>query len=217
MERIPSDPFAPYHVSRARWNMTGDASEGSAAAPAGEAEPNGSIVYRSPKQLSSRGIRKTVVVPASVSEVWIAWTTNEGGKTFFAPECNFELRVGGPYEVYFDPSAPKGSRGGDGYHVLSFVPREMLSFTWGAPPTIPTLRDHFDSYVVVRFQSLDENSTRVTLDALGFGVGKDWDEDYEYFVSAWDVVLYRVMKRFRDGPIDWTNRPVPPEGWSADP
>jgi len=180
------------------------------------AERPGSIEYRPPEKMSDRHIRKTVLVQANVSDVWDAWTTSEGGKTFFGDECNFELRVGGPYEVYFDPSAPAGSRGGDGYHILSFVPREMLSFTWGAPPSIPSLRNIFDTYVVVRFQPVGESETRITLDALGFGVGKDWDEDYEYFATAWDVVMYRIMKRFEDGPIDWTQRPGPPDGWTAD-
>ena len=46
-------------------------------------------------------LRKEVVVPASLKEVWDAWTTTEGVKTFFSSEAKIELAIGGSYEIYF--------------------------------------------------------------------------------------------------------------------
>ena len=59
-----------------------------------------------------RAIRKGVIVDAPVSEVWRAWTTEDGAVTFFAPQAHVELAIGGRYEMLFSLSAPPGSQGG---------------------------------------------------------------------------------------------------------
>ena len=71
-------------------------------------------------------IRKEVVVNASVNNVWEVWTTSKGAITFFAPKANIQLSRGGAYEMFFNLKAPKGSQGGEGLKVLSFLPKEML-------------------------------------------------------------------------------------------
>ena len=60
-----------------------------------------------------KSIYVEVTVPANPEEVWNAWTTEEGIKSFFAPECNIELKVGGAYELLFDLEAESGSQGSE--------------------------------------------------------------------------------------------------------
>ena len=43
-----------------------------------------------------RVIEKEVIVPASLAEVWDAWTTVQGVATFLGPKARIELAVGGP-------------------------------------------------------------------------------------------------------------------------
>ncbi len=153
-----------------------------------------------------KSIRGEVAVPAPLKEVWAAWTTEEGARAFFAPECKIELEVGGAYEMYFDPEEEAGKRGGEGLKVLAIDPGRMFSFTWGAPPkfTIRGQRTH----VVVRFGRLSERLTKVTLAHDGWGEGGEWPQVYDYFVSAWlDVVLPRLLYRFTVGPVDWSRPP----------
>lgn len=146
-----------------------------------------------------------VTVNASLSEVWQAWTTPEGARTFFAPECRIELRVDGAYEMYFDPGAAPGSRGGEGLRILALQPEKMLSFNWNAPPELPEVRDQH-THVVVRFYEVDSRHTRVTLIHDGWGEGSQWDQAYAYFERAWfKAVLTRLAYRFAVGPVDWSN------------
>lgn len=149
-----------------------------------------------------RKIQKETVVPAPASDVWQAWTTQEGVTTFFAPKANVELAIGGRYEMLFNPEAPPGSQGGEGLRVLSYLPEEMLSFTWNAPPHLPNVRRE-RTWVVVQFEPRAENKTWVGLTHLGWGEGSEWDQAYAYFTQAWDVVLARLVHRFEVGPIDW--------------
>jgi len=153
--------------------------------------------------MSAKRIDAEVVVPASLKDVWDAWTTTTGVSTFFAPAANIELRPGGAYEMLFRPDGPKGSQGGEGCAVLTYRPMEMLSFTWNAPPEWPEIRKE-RTVVVVQLYDLDKSGTRVTLTHLGFGEGKDWDEVHHYFTEAWPVVLGRLQDRFVKGAIDWT-------------
>lgn len=156
----------------------------------------------------SREISYEVQISAPVSEVWKAWTTKQGAKSFFAPECKIELRVGGAYEMYFDPEASPGKRGGEGLTILAIQEERMLSFTWNAPPTLPSVRGQL-THVTLRFQELQENRTALSLVHDGWGEGGEWDQAFDYFTRAWgEVVLPRLEYRFEHGPIDWQNMPA---------
>ncbi len=152
-----------------------------------------------------RSIYGEVIVNGMLDDVWEAWTTAEGAKTFFASECNVELTVGGPYEMLFDLSAEPGLQGGEGMIILAYQPKQMLSFTWNAPPSLPSVRGQM-THVIVRFAAIDDSQTKVSLRHDGWGDGGEWDQAFEYFTSAWlEVVLPRLQKRFDEGPIDWAN------------
>lgn len=155
-----------------------------------------------------RKIVGQVTVPAGLAEVWAAWTTEAGVKSFFAPDCRIELEPDGPYEIYFNPDAPAGERGGEGLRVLAVQPHKMFSFTWNAPPTLPDVRGQ-RTHVIVRFYEDGAGSTRVTLRHDGWGEGGQWDEAFLYFDGAWNkVVLPRLVYRFENGPVDWANPPA---------
>jgi uncharacterized protein YndB with AHSA1/START domain len=156
---------------------------------------------------TERAVVGEVTVPAGLAEVWAAWTTEEGIKSFFAPSCRIELEPGGPYEIYFNLDAPAGERGGEGVRVLAVQSQKMFSFTWNAPPTLPDVRGQ-RTHVVLRFYEIGPESTRVTLRHDGWGEGGQWDDAYSYFENAWNkVVLPRLAYRFKYGPVDWQNPP----------
>jgi len=151
-------------------------------------------------------ITAEIIVDDFKSKVWEAWTTESGAKTFFAPDCKIDLRPGGAYEMYFDPDAAQGLRGGEGCQILAIQPMEMLSFTWNAPPGMPNVRGQF-THVVVRFEH-DRYGTKVILTHDGWGTGHTWRQAYAYFDAAWKkVVLPRLQYRFCVGLIDWKSPP----------
>lgn len=149
-----------------------------------------------------------IAIPAPVKEVWDVWTTDKGAETFFAPRCKIDLKPGGAYEMLFNLDAPPGEQGGEGMVILSVQPQSMLSFTWNAPPNLPSVRGQ-RTHVMVRFFELDPGNTRVTLRHDGWGESGEWDEAFSYFTSAWgEVVLPRLKYRFENGPVDWSDPPT---------
>jgi hypothetical protein len=83
----------------------------------------------------------------------------------------------------------------------------MLTFTWNNPPNLPGIRWQYTS-VVLRFKSVSEQQTSVSLYQSGWGEGEEWDRAIEYFEKAWKmVVLPHLQHRFKVGPIDWNHPP----------
>lgn len=154
-----------------------------------------------------RTIKLEIVVNAASERVWRAWSTRDGIKSFFAPDCDIDLRVLGKYDIWFAPTAPIGLRGAEGNLVLAIQEGKMLSFTWDAPSTFPNIRKQRTS-VVVRLIPIQQNQTKVVLAQSGWGEGEEWERAHDYFIKAWgDVVLPLLKHSLEVGPIDWKNPP----------
>ncbi len=147
---------------------------------------------------NDRIIEKSRVGPCTLDTVWWKWTTHEGLLTFFGEDNSMELRVGGPFEIYFSKDAPTGLRGSEGCKVLSYLPKQMLSFSWNAPPKFPEIRNgEYHTLVVVTFKAVKGNRTEVTIHHLGWLKGAEWDQVYAYFDKAWVMVLDWLEKSCR--------------------
>ena len=70
------------------------------------------------EQNGEKSIRLEQNVNANIQDVWNAWTTEEGVKSFYAPACNIDLKVGGAYEMLFDLKAEPGLQGGEGLTIM---------------------------------------------------------------------------------------------------
>ena len=140
--------------------------------------------------LGGPGVRSLVletVVAASRRDVWAAWASTDGINSWWSPPgSNIELRVGGPFELYFDADADPGSQGSEGCVYLGYVTNEMISFTWNAPPHLVLRESH--TWVVITFSD-SPTGTDVHLVHTGFGQGDDWDAYMVYFQNAWTYVL----------------------------
>lgn len=144
-----------------------------------------------------------VAVPAPIAEVWKAWTTVEGLRTFFAPGAKVDYRTGGDYEIWFNPYAPAGMRGTDGMQILTMQEPRMLTFTWIAPPTQAAMRRQV-TYVTIRLRAVDAKNTELSLLHGGWGEGPEWDTYYAFSEKTWKNTLAVLGHRFAKGPVDWT-------------
>ena len=142
---------------------------------------------------------------APLHDVWIAFTTKSGAETFFAPKAHIELRLQGPYEIFFNPADER--QGTKGLKILSYAPERMLSMQWNAPPELQAAREA-GMWVVIDFQSLTPTSTSVRISHLGWQEGPGWLEAYPHFVQGWHDLLNRLVRRFDSGPIDWATEPM---------
>jgi uncharacterized protein YndB with AHSA1/START domain len=135
---------------------------------------------------------------AAAGDIWRAWTTDEGIRTWLLDDSRIELRVGGPYEWYFTTDSPQGQRGSEGCQVLAFQPPTNLSFTWNAPPHLAGVREQRTVVLLQLRPAATNDVTRVGLTHVGWGDGSEWDEAFTYFDAAWDRVLEALVTYFAD-------------------
>lgn len=153
-------------------------------------------------------LTKEVSIRAPLDAVWDAWTTEEG-LAFISPESNIELRLDGPYEWFLDGEPDnRGKRGGEGSHVLAFLPQKMLAFSWTFPPDVPELRSADErTQVVVLLDEDGEGRVHVSLYAHGWREGEPWQRGWAYFDRAWGLVLDRMKVHLESAP---PNTPITP-------
>ncbi|MBT9492281.1 MAG: SRPBCC domain-containing protein [Paucibacter sp.] len=165
-------------------------------------------------QAGERAIDKEVIIKATLEQAWASWTTRAGITAFFAPDALIEPQVGGAFQIYMDPGAEAGQKGADEMRFMALQPHKMLSFDWNAPPHLPEVRRQ-RSFVILRFEPVDANHTRVRLHHTGWGDGGEWDKAFNYFDRAWGNVLGNLQQRYELGPKDWTEWLAQLERWRS--
>ncbi|MFN3835106.1 MAG: SRPBCC family protein [Glycocaulis sp.] len=148
-----------------------------------------------------RAVTASVVVELPAAEAWRLWTTPEGIASFFAPAANIELRPQGPFELFFLPDAEPGQRGSEETIILGYQENRMLSVSWALPPYMAEVRPHH-THLLLRFEPLDGDRTRVSLTHSGWGEGEAWDAAHAYFERVWPHVLGSMPAVMTDGTGD---------------
>ena len=134
-----------------------------------------------------RSLAKEATVATDPMTAWTAWTSSEEIDSWWGPPAsNVDLRIGGAFEMLFNIEEEPGRQGGEGCRYLGYVPGEMISFTWNAPPHLVLRRSN--TWVVITFTKVDD-ATHVRLVHTGFLEGDDWDAYMDYFQNAWEFVL----------------------------
>jgi uncharacterized protein YciI/uncharacterized protein YndB with AHSA1/START domain len=154
------------------------------------------------KSRTDRTIELDIVVNAPAADVFDLWISENGVKSFFAPGARIEPRVGGAYEIMFDPqNDPTGEQFGTrGARLLAMERGRRLAFEWRGKPGMDALRrEPLPTWVELIFSPANDDAgkTKVTLRHFGFGQGAEWDEGFEYFgEKAWPHVLRQLQLHF---------------------
>lgn len=151
-----------------------------------------------------RVLRHEAVIDAPVEEVWSAFTTSEGLRSFVAPVATIDFGVGGRWEASYDPRAEIGDPENIVNEVLAYLPGKMLAIrVVRTPPDFPHPDVIRRISTVMRMEPAGPGRTRVVISMVGWRDGPAWDQIYAGFERDNAIVLRRLQERFRTGPIDW--------------
>jgi uncharacterized protein YndB with AHSA1/START domain len=152
-----------------------------------------------------RVIRFETTVNAEFSQVWRAFSTAEGLKTFAAPVIEFELRSGGKAHSNMDPKARLTDDSTIRNEVLSFIPLRMLAIRLKFPASMPQgVREATDVFVVYEIEPVSARRSRVTMSTIGVKTGADWDTFASFWRECSAQTLEALRVRFASGPLDWS-------------
>jgi uncharacterized protein YndB with AHSA1/START domain len=143
-----------------------------------------------------KALKFEVVVPASVDDVWTAFTTKDGMQTWLWRDCAVELRKNGEWTANFGTSTGGGT-------ITSFVLKREIVIAALAPEKFPTVRKERTT-ARFSFEAINPKSTRVSLLQTGWKTGAEWDAAYEYLATGNAQLLGTLYTRFVTGPIDWS-------------
>lgn len=152
-------------------------------------------------------------VPAGVAEVWDAWATSEGFRSWAVPFAHVDFRAGGVIESSYDPGAKAGDRNNIRNEVLAAVPQRVFVIrNVQAPEKTPFDAATFQkTLTAVTLTPLGEKQTRVTVTNSGYQEGAPWDGVYQFFRAGNAWSLQQLRQRFEKGPVDWAKALAPAE------
>jgi len=166
------------------------------AAGATQQAPANNPVTASKIASPEKALRFEVTVPASLDDVWNAFTTKSGLETWLWKEARVEIKPGGDWLVIY----PGGKTGGG--TVISATPKHQLVIAALAPEQFPTVRKA-RTRATFDFTAVSPKATSVVLTQTGWQQGDEWDNAYEYLSGGNAQLLNQLYKRFVSGPLSW--------------
>lgn len=155
----------------------------------------------------SRVLRHEVVIAASPAEVFAAFTTEDGWRSWATPFVKFtpaQLTADGEIESAYKLDATPGEDTNIRQRILAFIPNRMLAFrVVQAPKGFPHPKEILRIFSVAEFEPLGQSRTRLRLSMIGYGAGARFDGLYAFFAKDNPWALAQLVKRFETGPADW--------------
>lgn len=163
-----------------------------------------------------RALQLSIEVPAPPGEVFRAFATTDGFRSWAAPVARVDFRVGGSIEASYDPSVKLGSADTIRNQIVAYVPDRLLVIRNVQAPRNFVHPELFQRTVtVIELAPAAAGRTRVTLTNAGYGAGPDFDGLYRHFEWGDAYTLAGLRRRFERGPVDWS-KAEPPASAAAD-
>ena len=108
-------------------------------------------------------------IQASVNDVWAAFTTTEGLKSWVAPLADIDFRVGGKWRANYNKDGQLGDETTIENTILCYDPKRMLSMrATGFPKGFEFVDAAKETWSIFYFELLSETETKVTIVGLGY-------------------------------------------------
>jgi uncharacterized protein YndB with AHSA1/START domain len=151
-----------------------------------------------------RAIQLSIEVPAPPNDVFEAYATTDGFKSWAVPIASIDLRVGGAIESNYNPDAKLGERDNIRNEIVAYVPDRILVLRNVQAPRTFVDPELFQRTVTVVEFAASGAGTRVTITNAGYGAGEQFDRLYRQFEWGDAYTLAELRARFVRGPVDWT-------------
>jgi uncharacterized protein YndB with AHSA1/START domain len=140
-------------------------------------------------------IQKEVKIQSDLDLVWRAWTESSRVAQWFAPAAEVEPKIGGKYEVYFNPS-DKDTMSTKGCKVLKIEKSKLLVFDWKGPDQYAVIMNNPNELTVVEVSFTKQGKNiLVSLKHSGWKDSDGWSAAKQWHVQAWDDLLSSLKSK----------------------
>jgi uncharacterized protein YndB with AHSA1/START domain len=148
-----------------------------------------------------RVIRLAVEVAAPTNEVWRAFTTAEGWKSFAVAFANVDMQVGGIIETSYNSQAKLGDPDNIRNEIVAYVPGRMLAIRCvQAPRKFEHKPEFFATSTVLELMPVAKGRSLVLATAVGYRPGAAYDDLFGKFRWGNAYTLEKLRLRFEPKP-----------------
>lgn len=136
-------------------------------------------------QITDEVIHVSALIQTSPAHAFAYFTDDALLKSWLTAEAEVEPRVGGKYELYWEPS-DRENNSTIGCRITALAPAQFLAFQWRSPTQFKSFANAADPLTHVAVMFVPEGSgTRVHLVHSGWRSGPQWEEARVWQEQAW--------------------------------
>lgn len=137
------------------------------------------------------------IVNASLDDVWAAFTTSDGIKSWMLPHADIDLKVGGKMRTHYDKNGKLGDEHSIENTILSYDPKRMFSIkATKQPKNFPFKNAIAGMWTVIYFEAMGEQQTRLTIVGLGFTDEEESQKMRKAFDAGNGYTLKKLQQHF---------------------
>lgn len=138
---------------------------------------------------------KQSIVPLPPAACFRLFTEPDGLASWLCEKAKVEARLGGAYELFWDPSDPENDST-IGCRITAFEPDRLLAFQWRSPRQFKAFANTADplTHVVVSFHEAEQGAM-VNLVHSGWRSTADWLAAAQWQSVAWDYAFQALRSR----------------------
>jgi uncharacterized protein YndB with AHSA1/START domain len=149
----------------------------------------------------ARTLVHEAVIPASVEQVWTAFSTSEEAMKWMVKRAEIDLRIGGDMRTSYNAESTLDDEHTIINRIISFEPQRMLSIqNVRAPKAFQNAHLFQQTWSVIYFEPLGPESTKVRSIGMGYGEGPEWDDIYAKFERGNVMVFHALQAHFGGSP-----------------
>jgi uncharacterized protein YndB with AHSA1/START domain len=154
----------------------------------------------------TRTLVHEVVVPAPAEQVYSAFSSPDGWRSWAVPYAWTAAGDADLLETSYSPAAVQGNPGNIQQRFVLRLPNRLIAFrTVRTPPRFPHAAEFKQVTSLVELEPVG-GGTRVRLSGIGYPAGAAGDTLIGFFREGNRTTLEQLRERFVSGPVDWAAR-----------
>ena len=126
-----------------------------------------------------------VEIDGSIDDVWAAFTTTEGLKSWVAPLADIDFKVGGKWRANYNKDGKLGDATTIENTILCYDPKRMIALKATGFPEGFAFKDAAkDTWSVFYFASVSDSKTKITIVGLGYNDTEQSKKMRSFFETA---------------------------------
>lgn len=126
-----------------------------------------------------------VEIAASIDDVWNAFTTTEGLKSWVAPLADIDFKVGGKWRANYNKDGKLGDATTIVNTILCYDPKRMISLkATGFPEGFPFKDVAKETWTIFYFTPVSEKKTKIIVVGLGYNDTEQSQKMRSFFETA---------------------------------